>query len=173
MHANAQHLEAPLKEMESMGCSVELGPPDESGLQDITVRRSGKILPIRHLATQTYPGFPTDLQAQYMAVMALANGTSVVEERIFENRFMHVPELCRMGANIETVGHNASIHGVKRLSGSPVMASDLRASAALVLAGLVADGVTEVLRIYHLDRGYERMETKLQELGAKIERIPT
>ena len=121
--------------------------------------------------TQPYPGFPTDMQAQIMAVMALANGASMVEERIFENRFMHVLELVRLGADIRVSGRTAMIRGVERLTGAPVMASDLRASASLVLAGLAAHGVTEVQRIYHLDRGYERIEEKLNAVGARIRRV--
>jgi UDP-N-acetylglucosamine 1-carboxyvinyltransferase len=115
-----------------------------------------------------YPGFPTDMQAQLMALMCLAEGTSTVEETIFENRFMHVPELSRMGADIRLSGSRAVVRGVKRLSGAPVMASDLRASASLVIAGLAARGKTHVQRIYHLDRGYERIEDKLKQVGARI-----
>ncbi len=122
------------------------------------------------ISTQPYPGFPTDMQAQIMALMCLADGASVVEESIFENRFMHVLELMRMGAQIKVSGHTAMVRGVSRLTGAPVMASDLRASASLVLAGLAARGVTEVRRIYHLDRGYERIENKLSAVGARIRR---
>lgn len=120
--------------------------------------------------TQPYPGFPTDMQAQIMALMCLAQGASVVEESIFENRFMHVLELMRMGAQIKVSGHTAMVRGVQKLTGAPVMASDLRASASLVLAGLAAHGVTEVRRIYHLDRGYEHIEHKLNAVGARIRR---
>ena len=120
--------------------------------------------------TQPYPGFPTDMQAQLMALMCLAEGASVVEESIFENRFMHVLELMRMGAQIKVSGHTAMVRGVQKLTGAPVMASDLRASASLVLAGLAAKGVTEVRRIYHLDRGYESIEHKLNAVGARIRR---
>jgi len=121
--------------------------------------------------TDPYPGFPTDLQAQFLALMTTAKGASVITETIFENRFMHVPELQRMGADVTLQGNTAIVRGVERLHGAPVMASDLRASASLVLAGLVADGVTEVRRIYHLDRGYERLEEKLRLVGADVERV--
>ncbi len=120
------------------------------------------------IRTQTYPGFPTDMQAQFMVLMSVANGQSIIAETIFENRFIHVSELKRLGADIVVSGDTAVIRGRAALSGAPVMASDLRASASLVLAGLVAEGVTEVHRVYHLDRGYERIEAKLQQLGASI-----
>jgi UDP-N-acetylglucosamine 1-carboxyvinyltransferase len=128
--------------------------------------------PLRPLAISTapYPGFPTDMQAQFMAMLALAQGESFLEETIFENRSMHVPELRRMGANIDVRGRSAIVHGVAELTGAQVMATDLRASMSLVLAGLVAKGETEVLRVYHLDRGYERLEEKLSAVGATIER---
>jgi UDP-N-acetylglucosamine 1-carboxyvinyltransferase len=124
-----------------------------------------------HITTQPHPGFPTDMQAQWMALMALTPGTAVVSETIWENRFMHVSELERMGANIKIQGNSAVVTGVKSLMGAPVMASDLRASAALVVAGLAAKGTTEISRIYHLDRGYERLEAKLSALGARIRRV--
>lgn len=124
------------------------------------------------IKTLVYPGFPTDLQAQMMALMCVADGTSVISETIFDSRFLHVPELQRMGASIEVDGPHAVIKGVSRLTGAPVMASDLRASAGLVLAGLAADGETAISRVYHLDRGYERLEEKLQALGAVVKRIP-
>lgn len=124
------------------------------------------------VVTQPYPGFPTDLQAQWMALMALAEGSSVVRETIFENRFQHVPELVRLGADIAIKGNTAVVRGVPRLTGAPVMVSDLRAGAALVLAGLAAAGTTEVQRIYHLDRGYDRLVEKLRGVGADIERVP-
>ena len=120
------------------------------------------------IRTQTYPGFPTDMQAQFMVLMSVANGQSIIAETIFENRFIHVSELKRLGADIVVSGDTAVIRGQAALSGAPVMASDLRASASLVLAGLVAEGLTEVHRVYHLDRGYERIEAKLQQLGASI-----
>ena len=123
------------------------------------------------VVTEPFPGFPTDLQAQMMALMCTAEGTSVLEERIFENRFMHAPELVRMGANIEVHGGTATVTGVERLKGAPVMATDLRASVSLILAGLAAEGETTVSRVYHLDRGYEHVVRKLEGVGAKIERI--
>ncbi|HEY6512365.1 MAG TPA: UDP-N-acetylglucosamine 1-carboxyvinyltransferase, partial [Burkholderiaceae bacterium] len=123
------------------------------------------------IRTSEYPLFPTDMQAQFMAVNCIAEGTARVTETIFENRFMHVNEMLRLGASIEVDGHTAVVHGVPRLSGATVMATDLRASASLVIAGLVAEGDTVVDRIYHLDRGYDRMEAKLRRIGADIERI--
>ena len=123
------------------------------------------------LQTTEHPGFPTDMQAQLMALLCVAGGTSVVSENIFENRFMHVAELRRMGADIRVEGANAIVRGLANLTGAPVMATDLRASASLVLAGLAAEGVTEVSRIYHLDRGYEKLDEKLSKLGAKIKRV--
>lgn len=124
------------------------------------------------VATSPFPGFPTDLQAQFMALMATANGTSHIRETIFENRFMHVPELLRMGADIRVEGDTATVTGVERLKGAPVMATDLRASVSLVLAGLAAEGETIVNRVYHLDRGFDRLEEKLCRVGAEVERIP-
>ena len=124
-----------------------------------------------NIRTTEHPGFPTDMQAQFMAMNAVAEGDSRVVETIFENRFMHVPELNRMGANITTEGNTAFVKGVEKLSGAVVMATDLRASASLVMAGLVAGGETIVERIYHLDRGYEHIEKKLGKVGAKIERV--
>jgi UDP-N-acetylglucosamine 1-carboxyvinyltransferase len=121
--------------------------------------------------THPYPGFPTDMQAQFMAMMAISSGLSVITETVFENRFMHVAELRRMGADIRVDGRDAIVKGVKTLSGASLMATDLRASASLVLSGLVADGTTEVSRIYHLDRGYEAIEEKLRGLGANIKRV--
>ncbi len=124
-----------------------------------------------NVTTEVFPGFPTDLQAQMMAMLCTAKGTSVLEEKIFENRFMHAPELIRMGADIEVHGGTATVHGVERLKGAPVMATDLRASVSLILAGLAAEGETVVSRVYHLDRGYEHVEEKLSAVGAKIERV--
>jgi UDP-N-acetylglucosamine 1-carboxyvinyltransferase len=121
--------------------------------------------------TAPFPGFPTDLQAQLMALLTQADGESVVEERIFENRFMHVPELLRMNADIRVSGGEARVRGRAALKGAPVMASDLRASASLILAGLAAEGETVISRVYHLDRGYERVEDKLSACGARIERL--
>jgi UDP-N-acetylglucosamine 1-carboxyvinyltransferase len=133
-------------------------------------RTSGRLGGV-DVMTEPFPGFPTDMQAQIMVLMAVAGGASMITETIFENRFMHVPELCRMGANINVHGASAIVRGVPNLSGAPVMATDLRASVSLVLAGLVADGETVVSRIYHLDRGYERLEEKLAACGAGVERI--
>lgn len=133
-------------------------------------RTNGRIRPV-DVVTAPHPGFPTDLQAQMMALLATADGTSHLEERIFENRFMHAPELVRMGAQIEVHGGTATVTGVERLKGAPVMATDLRASVSLILAGLAAEGETRVARVYHLDRGYERVEEKLSACGAEIERI--
>jgi UDP-N-acetylglucosamine 1-carboxyvinyltransferase len=135
----------------------------------IRVTADGPLRPLT-LSTAPYPAFPTDMQAQFMAMLALADGTSVLTETIFENRYMHVPELTRMGADIQVHGRTAIVKGVGKLTGAPVMATDLRASMSLVLAGLAAEGQTEVLRIYHLDRGYERLEEKLSAVGADIER---
>ncbi len=136
----------------------------------LTVHGPQKIKSVS-LTTRPYPGFPTDMQAQFMALMSLSQDTSLIKETIFENRFMHVSELRRMGADIQISGNQAVVKGVSRLLGAPVMATDLRASASLVLAGLAADGTTEISRVYHLDRGYESLEKKLLPLGARIERI--
>jgi len=136
----------------------------------LTVHGPRKIKSVS-VTTQPYPGFPTDMQAQFMALMSLGQETSIIKETIFENRFMHVSELQRMGADIQVSGNQAVVKGVSKLLGAPVMATDLRASASLVLAGLAADGTTEISRVYHLDRGYECLEKKLLPLGARIERI--
>ncbi len=136
----------------------------------VTISPNGSRKPL-HLETIPYPRFPTDMQAQFCAMLATMKGTSVVSETVFPQRFMHIAELKRMGANIDLADHRATIHGVERLSGAPVMASDLRASAALVLAALPADGVTEINRVYHIDRGYEAIDEKLNGLGAHIERV--
>jgi UDP-N-acetylglucosamine 1-carboxyvinyltransferase len=138
----------------------------------IMVRRGNARLSGVDVMTEPFPGFPTDLQAQMMALMTTADGAAMITETIFENRFMHVPELCRMGANINVHGASAMVRGVAHLNGAPVMATDLRASVSLVLAGLAAEGETTVNRIYHLDRGYERLEEKLAACGADIERLP-
>ncbi len=137
---------------------------------DLVVARRAGPLQCSNLTTRPYPGFPTDMQAQIMSLMAVSHGACIVEETIFENRFMHVLELVRLGADITLKGRTAVVRGVDQLTGAPVMASDLRASASLVLAGLAARGTTEVQRIYHLDRGYERMEEKLSAVGARIVR---
>ncbi|GGO35807.1 UDP-N-acetylglucosamine 1-carboxyvinyltransferase [Gemmobacter aquaticus] len=140
----------------------------ERGLK--VARKNGRVKAV-NVVTEPFPGFPTDLQAQMMALLCTADGTSVLEEKIFENRFMHAPELIRMGARIDVHGGHATVHGVERLRGAPVMATDLRASVSLIIAGLAAEGETVVSRVYHLDRGYEHVEEKLGACGAKIERI--
>jgi UDP-N-acetylglucosamine 1-carboxyvinyltransferase len=138
----------------------------------LRVRMAGPPKPLT-LATAPFPAFPTDMQAQFMAMLALGSGASVLTETIFENRYMHVPELARMGADIQVRGRTAVVHGVAGLTGAPVMATDLRASMSLILAGLAASGETQVSRVYHLDRGYERLEEKLLAVGADIERVST
>jgi UDP-N-acetylglucosamine 1-carboxyvinyltransferase len=150
---------------------------DEAGI-DVTESERGLIVKRRNdhikavnVTTEPFPGFPTDLQAQMMALLCTADGVSVLEEKIFENRFMHAPELMRMGAKIDVHGGTATVTGVDRLKGAPVMATDLRASVSLILAGLAAEGDTVVSRVYHLDRGYEHVERKLEGVGAKIERV--
>ncbi|MEH6391075.1 MAG: UDP-N-acetylglucosamine 1-carboxyvinyltransferase [Sulfitobacter sp.] len=140
----------------------------ETGLK--VARRNGEIKAV-NVTTEPFPGFPTDLQAQMMALLCTAEGTSVLEEKIFENRFMHAPELIRMGADIEVHGGTATVTGVNKLKGAPVMATDLRASVSLILAGMAAEGETKVSRVYHLDRGYEHVVAKLRGVGANIERI--
>ncbi|KPA23565.1 UDP-N-acetylglucosamine 1-carboxyvinyltransferase [Shimia sp. SK013] len=140
----------------------------EAGLK---VARRGDRVKAVDVTTEPFPGFPTDLQAQFMALMCIAEGTSVLEEKIFENRFMHAPELIRMGASIDVHGGTATVHGVDQLKGARVMATDLRASVSLILAGMAAEGETMVSRVYHLDRGYERIEDKLGAVGAHIERV--
>jgi len=137
----------------------------------ITVKRGGGGIKAVDVKTEVYPGFPTDLQAQMMALLCTAQGVSNLEETIFENRFMHAPELMRMGANIDVHGGVAKVTGVKKLKGAPVMATDLRASVSLILAGLAAEGETKVSRVYHLDRGYEKLVEKLSAVGANVERI--
>ncbi|HWP35739.1 MAG TPA: UDP-N-acetylglucosamine 1-carboxyvinyltransferase [Thermodesulfobacteriota bacterium] len=163
--ARFEHLEAPIAKFREAGLEITV---DSGGIRV----RGGRPIRAVDVKTLPFPGFPTDLQAQMMVLMALSGGLSVITETVFENRFMHVPELRRMGAQITTQGNRAIIRGVARLDGAPVMASDLRASAALVLAGLAAEGTTEVHRIYHLDRGYERLEQKLAAVGAAIRRVP-
>jgi UDP-N-acetylglucosamine 1-carboxyvinyltransferase len=153
------------EKLDAAGISVS---ETERGLK--VARRDGRVKAV-DVVTEPFPGFPTDLQAQMMALMCTADGTSVLEERIFENRFMHAPELMRMGARIEVQGGTARVTGVPRLKGARVMATDLRASVSLILAGLAAEGETVVSRVYHLDRGYERVEEKLSACGARIERI--
>jgi UDP-N-acetylglucosamine 1-carboxyvinyltransferase len=159
------HLDAVADVLAAAGVSLEA----RNGA--IAVARGDKRLRGVDVMTEPFPGFPTDMQAQIMALLALADGASMITETIFENRFMHVPELNRMGANINVHGASAIVRGVPRLSGAQVMATDLRASFSLVLAGLAAEGETVVNRVYHLDRGYERLEEKLTGCGAVIERI--
>ena len=137
----------------------------------IRAKRVNEIIKAVDVKTEVYPGFATDLQAQFMALMCLADGTSLLEETLFENRFMHAPELIRMGAKIDVQGGIAKVQGVSKLKGAPVMATDLRASVSLILAGLAAEGETKVARVYHLDRGYENLVSKLSNVGANIERI--
>ena len=163
-HGRADHLEAVIEKLQAAGARIEAG----EGF--IRISSQGR-LQAQSFRTTEYPGFPTDMQAQFMALNAIAQGSSKVTETIFENRFMHVNELVRLGAQIQIEGKVALIEGIPRLSGATVMATDLRASASLVIAGLVAEGQTVVDRIYHLDRGYDRMETKLRGIGADIERI--
>jgi UDP-N-acetylglucosamine 1-carboxyvinyltransferase len=162
--AHAGHLEAVIERLRAAGATIE---SVEGGIR---VRATGRPRAVS-FRTSEYPAFPTDMQAQFMVVDAIAEGVAQISETIFENRFMHVNELLRLGANIEIDGRTAMVRGVERLSGATVMATDLRASASLVIAGLVAQGETVVDRIYHLDRGYERMEEKLRALGADIERV--
>ncbi len=150
----------------------EAGAEIDSGEDWISLDMQGRRPRAVSVHTAPYPAFPTDMQAQFTALNAVAEGTSVITETVFENRFMHVQELERMGAEIRLEGNTAIVNGVERITGAPVMATDLRASASLVLAGLVAEGDTEVLRIYHIDRGYERIEEKLALLGARIRRVP-
>ncbi|MBI4562663.1 MAG: UDP-N-acetylglucosamine 1-carboxyvinyltransferase [Candidatus Rokubacteria bacterium] len=160
-----RHLSALLGKLEEAGVALEVGKGA------IRVRGPERPRPA-DVITQPFPGFPTDMQAQVMSLLGLADGISRITETIFENRFMHVGELCRMGGRIDTEGATAVVRGVSHYQGAPVMASDLRASAALVLAGLAARGRTEVSRVYHLDRGYERLDAKLAQLGARIWREP-
>ncbi len=151
---------------------MEAGAEVETGADWIVLDMGGRRPRAVDVRTAPHPGFPTDMQAQFVALNAIAEGTATVVETIFENRFMHVHELSRMGANINLQGNTAIVRGVSRLSGAPVMATDLRASASLILAGLVAEGETEVNRIYHIDRGYDAIEEKLAKLGAQIRRVP-
>jgi UDP-N-acetylglucosamine 1-carboxyvinyltransferase len=162
--ARPDHMHAVLDKLGDAGVKVE-----RKGLT-LTVRRGGRLKPT-DVTTLPYAGFPTDVQAQMMVLMAVTPGLSIITERIFESRFMHVSELARLGAEISIEGPSAIVKGGNKLSGAPVMASDLRASAALVIAGLSAEGTTEVNRIYHLDRGYERIDAKLRGLGARIQRV--
>jgi len=161
---NPKHLEAVILKLVQMGFRI-----DETE-ESLTLHPAEKILP-SDIETSEYPGFPTDLQAQFMALCTQAKGTSIIDERLFENRFMHVSELLRMGASIKLKGHSATVEGKAKLNAADVMATDLRASSALILAALVAEGTTRIHRIYHLDRGYENLEGKFSALGAHIERL--
>jgi UDP-N-acetylglucosamine 1-carboxyvinyltransferase len=162
--ARAEHLEAVIAKLRTAGATVTVEPTG------IRVKASAAPRPF-DITTRPHPGFPTDMQAQFMVLAAIADGQSDLKEDIFENRYMHVPELVRMGADIKVDGRVAVVRGVAKLEGAAVMATDLRASASLVLAGLVAGGQTEVLRVYHLDRGYEGLEKKLKRVGARIKRV--
>jgi UDP-N-acetylglucosamine 1-carboxyvinyltransferase len=164
--ARPDHLDAVLAKLREAGAEVA------HGADWIEVNMRGRRPASVDIRTAPYPGFPTDMQAQFAALDTVADGVGTIVETIFENRFMHMLELRRLGADIRIEGHTAVIHGVPRLSGAPVMATDLRASASLVLAGLVAEGTTDVQRIYHIDRGYECIEEKLRQLGADIRRVP-
>jgi UDP-N-acetylglucosamine 1-carboxyvinyltransferase len=161
---NSLHLEVLINKLRDAGMEIT---PVAGGLR---VARSGSIRSV-DVKTLPYPGFATDLQAQMMAMMAVGDGLSVITETVFENRFMHVSELLRMGADIVVQGHSAIVKGIPKLRGAPVMATDLRASASLILAGLAAEGKTELSRVYHIDRGYQSIEKKLSALGADIKRV--
>ncbi len=167
-HARADHLDAVIDKLRDAGASVTAVP---EGIRIHSPAPAFEQLRAQTFRTTEYPGFPTDMQAQFVALNCIADGTSKVTETIFENRFMHVNELVRLGANIQIDGKVAMVEGVQQLSGATVMATDLRASASLVIAGLVAEGETIVDRIYHLDRGYDQMEAKLRGIGANIERV--
>jgi len=158
-----EHLDASIMKLKEAGLEFQ---DVRDGLRAIGPSRPNAV----NLKTMPYPGFPTDMQAQFMALMCIADGTSLIKETIFENRFMHVAELKRMGADITVEGGSATVKGIERLKGAPLMATDLRASASLVVAALAAKGETEIHRIYHLDRGYEKMEEKLLKLGADVRR---
>jgi UDP-N-acetylglucosamine 1-carboxyvinyltransferase len=168
---NARHLTAVVAKLEEVGIHVVCHADDTVNDDHTLIVKGGNKLHSLDLTTQEYPGFPTDMQAQYMTLMTQAEGSSVITETIFENRFMHAQELARMGADINVNGRRAVVRGKTPLSGAKIQASDLRASASLVLAGLAAEGETLIDRVYHIDRGYERIEEKLNQVGAKIERI--
>ena len=164
-HINPYYLKSCIVKLEEAGINVDNKEDDT-----VIVSNSGIVKSV-DIKTMPFPGFPTDLQAQFMSLMSIANGTSIITENIFENRFAHAGDLRRMGADIRIEGRNSIIKGVKKLSAAPVMASDLRGGAALVLAGLIAEGTTEISRVYHIDRGYVKIEEKLRELGAHIRRV--
>jgi UDP-N-acetylglucosamine 1-carboxyvinyltransferase len=162
-NVNPYYLKSCIVKLEEAGLNVDIDSEiayisDPEGIKSVDIK------------TMPFPGFPTDMQAQFMALMTIANGTSIITENVFENRFAHAGDLRRMGADIKIEGRNSIIKGVKKLSAAPVMASDLRGGAALVLAALVAEGITEISRIYHIDRGYVKLEEKLKALGANIKR---
>ena len=161
---NPIHLKAVTDVLVGMGAKLDISE------NEVKVFPSGKLKGVK-IETAPFPGFPTDVQAQLMALMGISEGNSAISEHIFENRFMHVPELVRMGMDIELDGHTAFVKGVSSIGTAPVMCTDLRASAALVLCALVAEGETTINRIYHLDRGYQELEYKLQALGANIKRV--
>ncbi|MDH7516187.1 MAG: UDP-N-acetylglucosamine 1-carboxyvinyltransferase [Bacteroidota bacterium] len=163
-NACPEHLEAITTRLQEAGCDIVVD------VDSVTISREGPLLPV-DVTTAIYPGFPTDMQAQWIALMATAEGASVVTETIYPDRFNHVPELQRLGASIDISRNTAIVRGVKQLTGAKVMSTDLRASASLIVAGLIARGKTEVLRVYHIDRGYESIEVKLRRLGADIQRV--
>ncbi len=165
-HINPYHLTSVLTKLEETGCKIDVNG------NSVLLEMDDEPNPV-YITTAVYPGIPTDIQAQWLAYMLLANGTTKITDNIYQDRFKHVPELQRLGANVEIIDNIAIVNGGKKLSAATVMSSDLRASASLILAGLVAEGKTEVLRIYHIDRGYEKIESKLTALGASIHRVKT
>lgn len=165
-NTNPYHLTAVIAKLEEAGCDIDVNA------DKIAIEMNGKPKPVDITAT-IYPGFPTDVQSQWTALMLAAEGTSKITDTIYPDRFKHVPELIRLGANVEVVDNSAIVQGGRKLSGATVMASDLRAGASLVLAALIAEGTTEVLRVYHIDRGYENFEQRLQSIGANIKRVKT
>ena len=164
-NCDAGHLQAVINKLEDAGCEISVGE-DQISLNAENVR-----IKATDVSTAIFPGFPTDMQAQWTTLMCLANGTSTITDNIYFDRFKHIPELMRLGADITTSRNSVVVKGVNKLIGAKVMSTDLRASACLVLAGLAAEGTTEVLRVYHLDRGYQRIEEKLSALGADIQRV--
>ena len=166
-YSNIEHIDVVLSKLKDSGAKISINK-NLIGIDSRSIEPKSV-----DVTTAIYPGFPTDMQAQWIAYMALANGTSTVTDNIYTDRFSHVPELVRLGASIERINNMAVVRGVEKLKGAKVMSTDLRASASLVLGGLAAEGTTEVLRIYHLDRGYEKIEDKLTQLGAKIKRVST
>jgi UDP-N-acetylglucosamine 1-carboxyvinyltransferase len=161
----SKYIQAVISKLEDSGCSIKIKE------NSINISHTGDIKSV-NVSTSIFPGYPTDMQAQWIAYMSISNGVAAVTDTIYIDRFKHVPELIRLGANITVSENSAIVRGVNQLDGAKVMSTDLRASASLVLAGLAAKGTTEVLRVYHLDRGYQRIEEKLKSLGANIERVP-